>query len=158
MNINGTIGSETLTGTSGDDILDGRGGGGDTMAGGAGNDRYYVRSATDVVIENVGEGSDWVVAYIDYTLPDNIERLDLVSPGLIGTGNALNNLIKGNSGNNVLDGGAGNDTLIGGQGDDTYVVDSVGDVVDDEMDIGGFSKVQGGIDIVLSSVTFTLGN
>jgi len=49
----------------------------------------------------------------------------------------------------VLDGGLGADTLIGGAGDDTYVVDNAGDVVTE--------NASEGIDLVQSSITYTLG-
>ncbi len=37
--------------------------------------------------------------------------------------------LRGSAGDDVLDGGTGIDTLIGGEGQDTYVVDALGDVV-----------------------------
>lgn len=46
-----------------------------------------------------------------------------------GTGNDLANSITGGDGNDTLDGGAGADTLIGGLGNDLYIVDNVGDLL-----------------------------
>ena len=126
---------------------------GDTMVGGAGNDYYYVNQVGDIVIENAGEGTDTVRAYINYTLGDNVENLILGSSGgtINGTGNALNNSLTGNSSDNVLDGGAGADAMSGGSGNDTYYVDDAGDTVNE-------SSSTGGTDTVYSSVSFTLGN
>ena len=64
----------------------------------------------------------------------------LGSGALNATGNDLGNVLIGNSGNNILAGGAGADTLngnwgadtmFGGTGNDIYVVDNVGDVVNE---------------------------
>ena len=56
--------------------------------------------------------------------------------------------LEGNRGDDTLDGGSGADTMVGGQGNDTYLVDNVGDVVRE--------YANSGIDLVRSSVTFTL--
>jgi Ca2+-binding RTX toxin-like protein len=55
----------------------------------------------------------------------------------------------GTSGNDTLDGGDGADTLSGGAGNDTYIVDNIGDLIEESPD--------GGVDTVISSVTYTLG-
>jgi VCBS repeat-containing protein len=65
-------------------------------------------------------------------------------------GGAGNDRLEGGGGNDILDGGTGNDLMLGGGGNDTYVVDSVGDTVDE----GGTA----GNDTVLSSITFSLAN
>ncbi|MFN3857338.1 MAG: hypothetical protein ACK4RV_06260 [Caulobacter sp.] len=136
-----------LVGNAGANILNG-GAGADQMAGGAGDDTYYVDVLGDQVTENVGEGLDHVIASVDYTLTDNVERLTLVGSALIGTGNAENNTIIGTAGDNILDGREGADLLQGGLGNDTYVVDDAGDVVIDT----------GGIDTVEATVaSYTLG-
>jgi Ca2+-binding RTX toxin-like protein len=57
-------------------------------------------------------------------------------------------MLVGNAGNNRLDGGAGADMLHGGDGTDTYVVDNVGDQIDDPGIFDG--------DTVESSVDWTL--
>ena len=83
------------------------------MAGGTGNDIYYVDNAGDVVTENASEGTDEVrTTLMSYTLAANVENLTgLSASGQTLTGNGLDNIITGNSGNDTLDGGAGIDTL-----------------------------------------------
>ncbi len=59
-----------------------------------------------------------------------------------------NDQLFGFDGNDTLNGGTGKDTLVGGAGNDTYVVDSKFDKV--------VEGAKGGIDVVQSSVSFTL--
>ncbi|MHC2302759.1 beta strand repeat-containing protein [Rhizobium mongolense] len=65
-----------------------------------------------------------------------------------GTGN---DTLSGGAGSDFLDGGTGADSMQGGAGNDTYVVDDVGDVVQE-----GFNQ---GVDTVLTSLpAFTLSD
>ncbi|WP_269515460.1 beta strand repeat-containing protein [Brevundimonas subvibrioides] len=152
--LEGLAGNDALEGREGDDVLLGGAGndrliggtGLDLMTGGVGDDTYEVTDVGDQVIEGSGEGTDIVYSYLDsYTLATNVEHLVLVGPAREAIGNGLNNLIYGNDGSNVLDGGAGADALTGGAGDDTYVVDNVGDAVD-ERNGDGVDTVVSGID------------
>ncbi len=177
--LRGAGGNDTLVGGEGNDTLEG-GTGNDAMTGGKGNDIYQVDSLADKVTEAANEGLDEVqiVGAISYTLGANLENLNLInaSGAVNGTGNTLDNQILGNTSANTLDGGAGNDhldgragsdTIIGGLGDDrldggtgddiltgglgndTYVVDSTNDTINE--------FIGGGIDTVLSDVSFDLG-
>jgi VCBS repeat-containing protein len=65
------------------------------------------------------------------------------------SGGSSNDVMSGGAGNDSLDGGSGNDTMAGGTGDDVYVVNATGDSV--------VENVGEGTDIVLSSVTYSLG-
>ncbi|MBW7900200.1 MAG: hypothetical protein H3C26_01900 [Rhodocyclaceae bacterium] len=148
----GLEGNDTLDGLDGDDRLDG-GTGADVMYGGDGNDIYVVDNAGDTVVEGgaFNSWSDGVESSISYTLGDNLEWLMLTGDSAInGTGNALGNSLTGNLAANILNGGAGADSMYGGGGDDVYIVDNVSDSVAE-----GFDE---GIDIVQSSVTFSLGD
>jgi serralysin len=128
-----------LRGNGGDDALDGRTGV-DQMFGGAGNDTYYVETPGDMVTEFPGQGSDLVHASISYTLPDNVEKLELTGGGDInGTGNALDNVLSGNDGANILAGGSGNDTYIADDPKDS-IIEHPGE----------------GVDLVLSSLAFSV--
>jgi len=153
----GGAGRDSLLGGAGADTLDG-GTSQDTMFGGEGDDVYLVNSVGDRVNEVSGEGIDLVRSTKSLTLAADVENLTLIGAGLTGTGNVLANLLLGNAaantlsgdaGADTLDGGKGADTLLGGAGNDVYVVDNVGDVVAE--------GAAGGADLVLASVSFTLG-
>ena len=117
----GTAANDTISGGAGNDTIDGAGGN-DRMIGGTGNDQYYVRQTGDVVIENAGEGTDLIHAYVSTTMAANVENMNLRSAAVInGTGNSLNNNISGNSSANTIDGKAGNDTIFGAEGNDKLI-------------------------------------
>ena len=87
------------------------------MAGGSGNDFYYVDNAGDRVIEAAGGGSDNVYARVSYALAagQEVEFLRVYgSAGLTLTGNEFANTLIGGLASDTLTGGAGNDTLRGG--------------------------------------------
>jgi Ca2+-binding RTX toxin-like protein len=126
------------------------------MYGGIGNDLFYVRDVGDLVIENAGEGgADTVQSYLNNcVLAANVEHMNLFGSAVVGTGNALGNIIGGNTttgnllygadghdtlygrnfvdelragwGHDLLNGGLGNDILLGEQGND-YLIDGAGD-------------------------------
>lgn len=183
----GRAGADTLIGGEGNDLLDGStlisvsffgttvistdDGEVDVLRGGAGDDTYLSGDAEDLIIEQAGEGEDWVETDISYTLPENVENLYLTGDRpLIGRGNdEANNLVDdtdffapndertelhGLGGDDrlefgtFLDGGEGADLMIGRQDTNTtYFVDHALDVV---LDSGAI-----GTDQVFSSVTYT---
>lgn len=70
-------------------------------------------------------------------------------------GAAGSDTLDGGAGADTLFGGAGSDTMIGGAGSDSYLVDSVGDRVFETTSVlSGIDA--GGIDLVVSSVSFRL--
>jgi len=148
--LEGQTGDDALEGLAGSDRLDG-GLGVDTMRGGADDDTYVVDNAGDRALETAGAGTDTVESSIRFTLGANLERLILTgSASVNAAGNGLDNFIEGNSGSNLLNGLAGADTMRGGGGDDRYIVDEAGDRAEETSALGG-------IDLVQSAVTFTLG-
>jgi Ca2+-binding RTX toxin-like protein len=147
-NIVGSAQGDQLTGDVNSNILNG-GPGADTMTGSDGNDSYFVDNVGDVVTENANEGTDTVLASINYTLTANVENLLLTGGAdLQGFGNGFANTLTGNSGNNLLDGGTGADAMAGGAGNDVYFVDNSDDAV--------FENANQGNDTVFASVSYTL--
>jgi Ca2+-binding RTX toxin-like protein len=146
--LDGSAGNDTLDGGAGKDTLIG-GAGKDTMIGDSGDDSYSVDNVSDVVTEDANAGTDLVSSSVSYLLPINVENLTLTgTAALNGTGNGLANVMVGNAANNQLNGGSGADTLIGGRGNDSYIIDNANDMVTERLNEG--------IDIVSSSVTYTL--
>lgn len=60
--------------------------------------------------------------------------------------------LNGGSGNDNLNGGTGNDSMRGGAGNDVYVVDSIGDTIDENV------AGSDGTDRVQSSISFSLAD
>jgi Ca2+-binding RTX toxin-like protein len=133
----GSIFNDSLTGDALANLLDG-GAGSDTLDGGAGADRVAYDSSLAAVTVNLATG----VASDGLGGTDALSNIEQV------LGSIFNDSLTGNGGANLLDGGAGADSMTGGAGNDTYVVDVAGDAV---TEIGG-----GGVDLVNSSVTYTL--
>ncbi len=101
--LNGTAGSDFLSGGDGNDALTGAAGK-DFLVGGHGNDRLFGGAGEDDLFGGAGNdllrGGDAV----DYLL-----------------GGAGNDTLEGGNGADVLTGGQGNDILKGGRGNDVYV-------------------------------------
>lgn len=172
----GLGGDDTLISGVGSDTLDG-GTGNDVMNGGGGNDLYKVDSVGDIIQEESGGGIDTIESTVSYTLSANVENLTLKPFGGANdaTGNELNNVITGNllnnrlqglagddtlngdSGADTLDGGTGNDRMLGGLGNDVYIVTDADDIVDEGTGVLAPNLLFGGLDLVRSSVDFTLG-
>lgn len=169
--LSGTIGSDTLDGSlsgiklmlsggAGADILLGSaladtlngGAGNDQMTGGGGDDLYVVDASLDVVTELAGGGYDRVqTSLTSYTLAANVEAVTYTgTKAFTGKGNALDNVLTGSLGADRLEGLAGADIMQGGLGNDTYVVENAGDVV---IELAG-----GGVDRILSQISYTLGD
>lgn len=146
VDITGNLGNNSLTGNSGNNTIDG-GDGADVMAGGAGDDVFFVNTIGETTTDM--SGFDVVFSSASHAIGTGIENLTLTDVAAIfGTGNNLRNVITGSDANNTLDGGAGGDTLIGGLGNDVYFVDSVSDVV--------IENIGEGDDAISSSVSYTL--
>jgi Ca2+-binding RTX toxin-like protein len=83
---------------------------------------YSVDNPMDSIVEVNAGGIDTVSSSVSYTLPAQVENLELIGAfAFNGTGNADDNTIRGNAIDNVLNGGGGNDSLYGGLGNDTYI-------------------------------------
>ena len=64
-----------------------------------------------------------------------------------------NDTLDGGDGDDILDGGTGADRMEGGKGNDTYIVDNIGDLIDEKAPNDSKS-----FDTVESSITWTLGD
>ncbi|QAU35560.1 nidogen-like domain-containing protein [Janthinobacterium sp. 17J80-10] len=69
-------------------------------------------------------------------------------------GSTYNDELTGDAGNNVLNGNQGTDYMTGGDGSDTYYVESESDNVTETNEVSAI----GGIDTVVTKITYTLGS
>jgi Ca2+-binding RTX toxin-like protein len=157
IGITGNEFSQYIYGNATNNRLEG-GGGGDVLAGLAGDDMYVIGDVRDSVREAVGEGiNDKVYTSISFTLTagQEIELLATVAQASTAainlTGNAFDQEIQGNAGNNVLIGGGGYDVLRGYEGDDTYYMYGEADYISSEYPDGGNDKVYVDFDYTLPS-------
>ncbi len=146
--LSGGFGDDSLSGGAGDDVLDG-GFGFDRIDGGDGTDTTTYDFYSGGIIADLQAGS--VSFPGNSTLTDTLVSIE----NIIGSqgddvllGSDQNNILDGNLGNDVLNGKGGNDTLRGGAGNDIYFVQDAGDQVVEDGN--------GGLDIVFSSVSYTL--
>lgn len=122
------------------------------LSGASGDDVYLVDDVGDIVTEGSASGGvDRVESRVSFILGTNVENLTLKGTAAInGTGNTLANVLVGNGAANLLDGKEGADSMSGAAGNDIYTVDNAGDVVTE-------GSASGGVDLVNSTVSFTLG-
>jgi beta-glucanase (GH16 family) len=120
VNLWASAAGQTLQGGSLNDVLGGVSG--DTLIGGLGDNQYYLNGWSTIVQGPTGINT--VTTWMDYSLPDNIENLNVSGAGLYAAGNSLDNLIAVGDDNGMqLYGAGGNNVLVGGAGGDTFIID-----------------------------------
>jgi Ca2+-binding RTX toxin-like protein len=171
-------GNDTLVGGAGSNFLDGRDGndvfraheGNDVIEGGGGTDMLDYSLALGPVTVMLETGTRTNSG--DFGLGD-YDRVPSYTPGvtsIVGqaagggsdtladienvTGSNFDDFLSGSSVANVINGGVGGDIMIGGDGADIYYVDNTRDVVRET----NVTQSSGGIDLVISTVSFTLGS
>jgi Ca2+-binding RTX toxin-like protein len=153
LSLTGNVVAQTIIGNAGNNVLNG-GGGADIYYGLGGNDTYMVSSASEIVFEAAGQGTDTIYTMASYALTagQEIEVLDVFDRGattaLNLTGNGLAQTIIGNAGNNVFNGAGGADIYYGLGGNDAYFVGSASEVV--------FEAAGQGTDTVFAMASYTL--
>jgi Ca2+-binding RTX toxin-like protein len=149
----GGAGDDVLYGDAGNDVLD-VGAGVKTLYGGSGTDSLIfdqASSGTSGVNATVDLGAGTVVAFLgtrNAVLGGDIEIVVGTAFADLLKGGAAASTLFGDLGDDILDGGSAATTLIGGAGNDTYFVSSASHVVDEAVS---------GTDVVIASVSYTLG-
>jgi len=140
--IYGTDDTDYLEGKDGNDRIYGKGGQ-DQLKGGIGNDRVYGQEDDDRLFGEAGNDQLYG-GYDDDTLDGGADNDFLFGEQGLDT-------LLGGAGNDYLDGGIENDSMVGGAGNDTYLVDSVGDKINDLGATTDVDTVQ-----VIQTINYTL--
>ncbi|MCJ8281914.1 MAG: type I secretion C-terminal target domain-containing protein [Rivularia sp. ALOHA_DT_140] len=143
----GEEGKDSLQGKQGDDKLIG-GKDGDVIDGGEGNDTTSYFTAKEAVTANLTNTQENTGDAQGDSF-QSIENLEGSEFGDRLIGDVQNNDIRGLGGDDSLDGLTGDDTMSGGSGNDTYKVESVNDVV--------IENINQGIDTVDAAIDYILG-
>jgi Ca2+-binding RTX toxin-like protein len=116
----------------------------DPVRGNVGNDTYAVDNPDLDLVENPGQGTDLIRAFVSWELDTNFDNLALRGPDAgFGIGNALHNDMRGNRSANVLEGRGGDDSLFGNGGNDALY----GEWGNDSLTGGnGRDDIYGGVD------------
>ena len=152
---------ENLIGSNYDDTLEGNAGN-NKLVGGLGTDTVSYADATSGA-NGVGVTVNLALTSAQNTVRAGTDTLSgfenltgsQFNDTLIGSGGV--NVLMGLGGNDLLNGGAGADHMYGGTGNDTYVVDNVGDVVD-ETDGDGLDLVKASISFSLADAVHAIGD
>ena len=129
---------DVLYATVAADLIDGQGGGADTVS--------YSRSTAYVVVD-LSNNDNNANGFANGDILSNIENLRGSSYDDRLTGDGGENILEGGDGDDTLIGGAGNDTLRGNAGDDTFVfaaghgVDAITDfrIGNNKIDLSAFA-------------------
>jgi len=109
--LNTTAAGQTLTSSlSNVQFTDSYGGG--NLVGTTGNTVFAVGFSNTKVSELANQGTDTVIAYCRYALPDNVEDMFVKVGGVAGIGNSGKNVLVAEARNITLRGAGGNDVLI----------------------------------------------
>lgn len=135
VSVSGNGGNDqTITAPAGGALVVSGTGTDNTLVGGSGSDEFIVQDPSDIVQVAPGLGGvDEIYTYNDsYTLPANVQNLEVTGTLNYAAGNSGANLIMVSNDNGMtLYGGGGNDVLVGGNGQDNFLVpaDSGNDVI-----------------------------
>jgi trimeric autotransporter adhesin len=129
-------GNDTLVAGSGTDTLNAAGGsyfGQSTLIGGSGNDTFIVINPNDVIVDTATTTTNTLVSACTFTLPTNVNTLNLTGQNVVGTANSGNDYMTDTYpyGGNTLVGGGGNDTLVAAGGGDQLIAGTGQDVLQD---------------------------
>ena len=95
--------------------------GGNTLAGGKGDDTYHIVDSTSVVTELAGGGTDTAVTWTSYRLPTQVEVLNMKSANLTGWASSEGSLVIAEGARSTLVSGKGSDVLVdAGPGGNTF--------------------------------------
>jgi len=164
----GTTGSETITGTTGDDVFFDKTtdtNGLDVVDGGAGNDLLILNYANDTgnfVSNGAGQITDFSNTNVTYS---SIEKFDVT----FGEGSdnvtllAGNDTMRGNGGNDTLNSAAGVAVIDGGNGNDLWAADfsAQGSAKTIDLNLTGTQAAGGGstyVNVEALSITTGAGN
>jgi Ca2+-binding RTX toxin-like protein len=150
-NLIGGLGDDTFIGTAGKDTIDGGAGDDLLVIGGKFADYVIARpTANDVVLTDKA-GNVLTVRNVEgFEFSDGTQALDSVLYNVPSLGN---DQLYGTAGADTLDGGTGADTMNGNDGDDTYLIDNVGDVIEE----GQYFGTDVALVALASAGTYTLG-
>lgn len=120
IKLNNTTFDGIVDGGAGNDYLDVRNSDfTGLLRGSLGDDIFVIDDGNIVLSESPDHGTDVVMSYASFTLPDNVENLTLLGGRANdGIGNNAKNEITGNGHDNTLRGRGGDDDLTGNSGDD----------------------------------------